>query len=79
MSNRPSDQDNFYDWMLASNMDEAHSTHDHCICGFTATYKDRKDAKDYLKLKYMHSHWCNEYMEKEEYERRYGEQEKTRK
>lgn len=79
MSKKSSETENFYDWMMAVDGESARAVQDFCICGFTATYKSRKDAKDYLKLKYMHSHWCSEYIDKDTFERLYGEQEKDRK
>lgn len=64
-------------WWFGTTDREAARSLTNCQCGFNATYKDRKDAKSYLKLKYMHSYWCPEYMDKAEYERRYGEQKES--
>jgi hypothetical protein len=71
MSNKPSDQDNFYDWMLATNAEEARLLTAKCQCGVDATYKGKKD----FDTTYMHSYYCAKYQERP----KDGEQEKRRK
>lgn len=56
--------DNFYDWLMHSDAEDARKAFSDCQCGFDATYRDRKDAKDYLKQYHMHSWWCPSYNEK---------------
>ena len=62
-------------WFLEEDLNKARSS-GNCECGLNATYKKKPE---YLRLKYLHSYWCPEYIDKETYELLYGEQKETRK
>lgn len=56
---------NFYAWLMYSDEKEARAAFTDCQCGFIATYRGRKDAKDYLKQHHMHSNYCPSYQDKQ--------------
>lgn len=52
--------DNFYDWLMHSDAEDARKATSKCECGVSATYKGKKD----FDVTYMHSYYCPLYKEK---------------